>query len=206
MSTFDRDLLKEQILSKFLDKAYAIEGLKTERIIDLILQKRGVDIILKKDNTSITTDEKAQLSYLNSSLPTFALEINYYRNNALLPGWLFDNNKTNIAYAFIFSINLKQGKVRLTHESDISSCEIVWVYSERLIDELKKMNFTKEFCLNESVKLRSNPFIFKIDYPNGNRMMISRQLAEEPVNLIVRKQFLINIGFLHIKEARDEKR
>lgn len=206
MSTFHRDLSKEQILSKFLDKVYAIEGLETERIIDLILQKRGIDIILMQGDKEVPTDEKAQLSYLNKSLPTFALEINYYKNHVLLPGWLFDKNKTNIAYAFIFSINLKDGKEILTHENDISSCEIVWVYSERLIEALNGLNFTHEFCLNESHKLRSNPFIFKIDYPNGNRMMISRQLAEEPVNLIVRKQFLIDIGFLHIKEARDENR
>lgn len=206
MSTFDRDLSKEQILSKFLDKAYSIEGLKTERIIDLILQKRGIDIILMQGEKEITADEKAQLSYLNKSLPTFALEINYYRNQVLLPGWLFDKNKINIAYAFIFSINLKDGKEILTHENDISSCEIVWVYSERLVDELNKLKFTEDFCLSESRTLRANINNDIIWYPNKFKMMISRKLVEEPVNLIVRKEFLVDIGFLHIKEARDEKR
>ena len=183
-----------------------LKDLKTERIIELIHQKIGIDIILMQGEQEITTDEKAQLSYLNKSLPTFVLEINYYKNQFLLPGWLFDKNKTNIACAFIFSINLKDGKEILTHENDISSCEIVWVYSERLIEELGKLKYTEEFCLAESRALRTNRNIYVINYPDSFKMMISRQLVEQPVNLLVRKQFLINIGFLHIKEARDEKR
>lgn len=81
MSFFDRDLYKEKILGQFLDKIYTDIGLIYERIIDVDKQNKGIDLIIKFNESYYFVDEKAHLDYINSSLPTVTFEISYLINN-----------------------------------------------------------------------------------------------------------------------------
>ena len=79
MSFFKRDLKKEKILSKYLDGVYNKIPLTVQRINDLDLQYKGVDLIYNNNGAKIYIDEKAQLDYLNSDLPTFTFELSYLK-------------------------------------------------------------------------------------------------------------------------------
>ncbi len=194
MSTFKNDLANEAILGSFLDKQYKKANIKIERTNNLELQHRGIDFILTdSNNLQFKVDEKAQLHYLNQSLPTFALEIDYLKDNKLKPGWLFDPSKITEIYAFIFNIQLTVGLDKLNSSDNIKSCEVVFVNRIKLINELSLLNIDINFCLKQSNILREGN-LQKRSHESGFNFQISNHLAEKPVNLIVKKAFLADIG------------
>lgn len=75
-SQFMADLKKEAFLAKYLDglypKLFKKSSFSLQRVRDLSQQHKGVDLILTNHYNSYYVDEKAQLDYLNRSLPTFA--------------------------------------------------------------------------------------------------------------------------------------
>ncbi len=195
MSLFDSDIAMEANLGSFLSKQYSKASLKTYRISDKKIQLLGVDLILETDGgVNFKVDEKAQLHYLNKGLPTFALEIDYLKNGTIKNGWLFDSQKITEIYAFVFSIHLIEGIKKLTKEEDIESCEVVFVRRFRLINELSKRALDFKTCIDKSKELRAGAGKIKIDHDLGFNFQISHQLAEQPVNLIVKKTFLEGIG------------
>ena len=195
MSLFKSDLAKEEILGRFLDKQYLKAGLKTHRIGGTNLQYKGVDLLLHDENgLDFKVDEKAQLHYLNKDLPTFALEIDYFKDGAIKPGWLFDSKKITEIYAFVFSIHLVAGVDLLTKEAELASCEVVFVNRLRLINELAMLDLDQKICSAQSAVLRSDAERIKIQHASGFNFQISRQLAEAPVNLVVKRVFLEKIG------------
>ena len=186
MSSFDLDIEQEKILGKFLSEHYAKNKIEMTRISEKSVQLKGIDIVFEKqDGTEYKFDEKAQLHYLNTALPTFALEIGYLKNTNLKPGWLFDPSKENDGYAFVFSIYLVDQKKKLEHENDIESCEVVFVNKKRLLDELEKLELTERTCRAFSEQLRSNNSSQKISHKlSGFNFQISRHLQEEPADLV----------------------
>jgi len=200
MSTFSDDLAKESILSEFLDKKYAEIGLVTERVTDKELQKLGVDFLLKKDGIEKRVDEKAQLSYINRSLPTFALEIDYFIGEDKKLGWLFDADKYTDIYAFVFGVMVNNKEGTLQKVADIVSCEVVLVRRISLLNELSAAGFTLLSCKEKSDELRAGTDTKLLVSADFN-FHISRHLSEKPVNLIVRKAFLEDIGKKFILKA-----
>jgi len=77
-SKFYEDLSKEELLGTYLDTFYPQifkdSSFTVERIWDRHQQYQGIDLLLKNDKQCFYVDEKAQLDYLNVSLPTFAFE------------------------------------------------------------------------------------------------------------------------------------
>jgi hypothetical protein len=195
MSLFEKDLAKEIILGGFLSEHYHKENLQTTRVHDKKLQLKGVDIILEKDGLQYKIDEKAQLHYINKDLPTFALEINYLKNDILKNGWLFDNNKVTEIYAFIFSIHLIEAKTVIAKQEDIKSCEVIFVNRLTLLQALAKNELDVNACNYHSHLLRNNnEAVTKITFSNDFNFQISSHLTERPVNLIVKKSFLKSLG------------
>ena len=103
MSKFQSDLAQEEILSKYLDKIYKEKKIEFERIFDLDLQHQGIDLKIFVNSNQYLIDEKAQLHYINSELPTFTFELSYMKNNILKNGWLFDENKKTEYFFFNYS-------------------------------------------------------------------------------------------------------
>lgn len=194
MSSFQKDLTHEKILGKFLDEHYKKSNLSVKRMEQIEWQYKGVDLLLEENNLTFKVDEKAQLSYLNKSLPTFALEIDFIKDSQLKQGWLFDSEKVTEIYAFIFGIHLINKAASLTKPEDIQCCDAIFVNRMKLINELSKLRIDSDFCQQQSKLLRENKSGIRIEHPSGFNFQISNQLSEKPVNLIVRKSFLKKIG------------
>ncbi len=195
MSLFKKDLAQETILGTFLSSHYAKNNWNTTRILDKEMQYSGVDVMLEKDGRHFLIDEKAQLHYLNKDLPTFALEINYLKDNILKDGWLFDTNKLTEIYAFVFNIQVVPNTIKqLRSVADIKRCDVVFVNKQKLLKELAILNLDYNTCAENSKTLRSNETIKKLSHYSTFNFQISSHLAEKPVNLIVRKTFLEGIG------------
>jgi hypothetical protein len=194
MSLFKNDLAQETILGTFLSNHYAKNNWNTTRIFEKEMQYKGVDVMLEKDGRHFLIDEKAQLHYLNKDLPTFALEINYLKDNVLKDGWLFDTNKLTEIYAFVFNIQVPVTITQLSNVADIKRCDVVFVNKQKLLKELAKLNLDYVTCAKNSEILRSDETIKKLSHHSAFNFQISTQLTEKPVNLIVRKTFLEGIG------------
>lgn len=195
MSHFKRDLHKEQQLGKFLDGVYQKLNLKFKRIEDLNQQHRGIDLIYPK-NKAVFIDEKAQLDYLNKTLPTFTFELSYLKNNEQKLGWLLDDSKLTTHYFLITGIFTQ-------NKSDISkgfkTCTITSVNRKKLLIFLDSKGLTKERLLHYDTDLRDfkntkTKTLIKELNPNTEGLLyFSAQLAEQPINLQLRLQNLIKL-------------
>lgn len=100
ISYFKSDLNKERILGEYLDERYleifAKSTFKVKRIHDKTKQLLGIDLILYDNSRSYNIDEKAQLDYLNQSLPTFAFELSYLKKEigAKVGSWMDPKKRT----------------------------------------------------------------------------------------------------------------
>ncbi len=103
MSFFQRDLTKEKLLAPYLDAKYAELNLSFERVDNLKLQKKGVDLIYNHNGKLFFIDEKAQLDYINKSLPTFIFELSYLKNGVEKMGWLLDKDKITTHYFLLLA-------------------------------------------------------------------------------------------------------
>jgi hypothetical protein len=202
MSNFHHDLNQEEILAAFLDKHYTQSIGITRRSNSIEEQFAGIDFYFKvSKEVEYRCDEKAQLSYLNKDLPTFALELDYLKDGKINTGWLFDAKKLTDIYAFVFSIKTENAASHLDSVSQLTSCEVVFVNRIRLLNELSKYELTDSICREKSYEMREDPSILKHYHYSGFNFQLSAHLAEQPINLVVRKDFLVSIGKRYLFEG-----
>jgi len=164
-----------------------------ERISNLKKQLQGIDLILK-DNISgkrFFVDEKAQLDYVNESLPTFAFELMYLKNTVQKQGWLFDVSKKTQFYALITSI--------YSDEDDVfTSCNITFVNREKLILRLNEMGLSQKGLEQIISKNQNKHGKLTLEQLNpkseGYLFFSTKNKAEKPVNLILKLDYLERIG------------
>jgi len=194
-SNFKADLSKEKQLAPLLDSYYQkhLKHYSFERVQHRKKQLQGIDLILKDKSSEneFFVDEKAQLDYINESLPTFAFELFYNKNEIQKQGWLFDVAKKTHFYALVTSIYSDE-------ENVFTSCNITWVNREKLILRLHELglnqNSLKKVCLDytechgklilKQLNPRTEGYLF---FSNTNK-------AEKPVNLILKLDFLEKMG------------
>lgn len=194
-SNFKSDLQKETQLSTLLDRLYHkhLRFYDFERISDLNLQLKGVDLIFtkKSDQKAFYIDEKAQLDYINDDLPTFAFELSYQKNGSLRQGWLFDPSKKTDFYALVTAIYSDEPQ-RYT------SCKITMVNRANLLTFLKTKNLTQENLENyqKEVNGKHGKFVLKELHSHSEGYLYSstKNKAEKPLNLILKLDFLIENG------------
>jgi len=195
-STFESDLVKEKKLSLYLNKYYAkkLKNYSFKRIEDKKRQQMGIDIILthKKNGIKYYVDEKAQLDYINESLPTFAFEISYLKNATIRKGWLFDEKKKTDFYALVTSI-FTENKDVFTH------CNLTFVNRKKLIFFLTSKDISPRL-LEKYAAEKTNDKAQKIIIPelnpkNEGYLYHSKfNKAEQPLNLILKLDFLVAYG------------
>lgn len=143
-STWDSDLGQEKIVGRFLDDFYPIHFSGTmERVSDSKRQNEGIDLIFSSTKNGVKhlshIDEKAQTSYLNSSLPTFVFEISYIKNSSKKNGWFFNEHKLTNNYFLITHIFTIDSTIKkLENHNQIKSCLLTKVHRNTLIELLKK--------------------------------------------------------------------
>lgn len=198
-SNFNIDLSKEGLLSIYLDGVYPniFNGFAIKRKADLESQHRGIDIVISKNDKSYFIDEKAQLDYLDIDLPTFAFEISYIKDGVQKLGWLYDETKLTNKYFLITAIylnepnNLKKG---------FKSCKITSVDRNKLINLLnsKKLSFSRVNDLNNQIRNSNNEGGIRLDeldyYSEGKLFFSKSNKSEQPINLVLKLDFLINCG------------
>ncbi|WP_136468497.1 hypothetical protein [Flagellimonas onchidii] len=194
-SNFKIDLTKEKHLSSLLDSYYQkhLRFYNFKRMHALKQQLTGIDLVLKHKTSPQTffLDEKAQLDYINESLPTFAFELFYQKNGMDKPGWLFDSNKVTHFYALVTSIfSDEAGKY--------TSCNITFVNRRKLISYLTKRGLTQLFL--KEVITNNKDFHGKLILENLNPktegyLFFSRKnKVESPINLVLKLEFLCRVG------------
>ena len=196
MSHFERDLYKEKQLGKYLDDIYNSLNLNFERVEDLTLQHKGVDLVFP-ENEAVFIDEKAQLDYLNKNLPTFTFELSYLKNNEKRLGWLLDDTKITTHYFLVTGIHVKDEKGL---NKGFTACKITSVNRKRLLNYLKSKGLTKERLLQYDSdlrdfdsKLNKNP-ISELHPKLEGLLFFSPQLTEQPINLQLRLKHLIKVN------------
>ncbi len=193
-SAFRKDLHSENLLRPYLDRCYAAHGIGVQRYARTDDQLRGMDVRLTKDGRSFIVDEKAQLHYINRSLSTFALELSLMKDGTERVGWFLDTTKRTQVYAFIFDIRVHAPVERLQQPSDIASATIVLVNRERLQSSLDHVGLGANELRALSSSLRnSNASMQRVAYP-GIKLLRSDRLNEAPVNLLVARKHLMEIG------------
>ncbi|PCE66609.1 hypothetical protein [Sediminicola luteus] len=190
-STFYDDLHKERALAKFLDSQYRkyLRLYHFKRIRSTKKQKAGIDLELihKTSGKSYAVDEKAQLDYLNESLPTFAFELQYQLYGKTKPGWLFDPLKTTEFYALVTSI--------YSDEDDVfTACNLYFVNREKLIGSLKTHNIGPHTLGSFLHDIEQQPGLHT--WPGLCRktegyFYVTHHKAERPINIILRLDYLV---------------
>lgn len=199
MPDFKSDLAQEEILSTYLDTIYAKKKIEFKRVKDLDQQLKGIDLIMTVNGQSYLIDEKAQLHYLNSDLPTFTFELSYLKNSIFKDGWLFDTSKLTHYYFLITGIFLKKGIKKLSSYNDIDKIKITSVNRTKLIAHLKSINLSKEKLLYYDFDCRTNKTygkntIAELNPHKEGLIYFTEQLDEEPINLQLRLSYLIKVG------------
>jgi len=201
-SNFNEDLSKEQKLAKHLDNIYpemwSSSGFTFHRNHnDINLQHRGVDGILQKNEVKFFVDEKAQLDYINSKLPTFAFEISFIKNELWREGWLFDKSKVTDIYILVTSIIVKNGdKI----ENGIESLKVHGIYRNKLISHLTSIGLNKSKINSLENGIRTSNSSGRVIVPElnpeteGFLFFSSQNKVEKPINLVLRLNYLIKIG------------
>ena len=194
-SKFKADLSKEKKLTPLLDSYYQkhLKQYCFERISDLKKQLQGIDLILKDKNSGkpFFVDEKAQLDYVNESLPTFAFELMYLKNNVQKQGWLFDASKKTQFYALVTSI--------YSDEDDVfTSCNITFVNREKLIQHLEEVGLSQkrlERIISENHSIHGKLNLKQLNPKSEGYLFFStKNKAEKPINLILKLDYLERIG------------
>ena len=194
VSLFPHDVRKEQLLGAFLDGLYQELGMHFERVTDKEMQHRGVDIIVTRDGQRFLVDEKAQLDYLNVSMPTFAFEIGGFREEEHKMGWLFDAKKRTTHYMLITDIYLKEGK-QLRSAEDIASVCLLWLNREKLITFLAGRGLDRARCELAEQEARERGTNGRIATgQRGLYFFLSAQKAEAPFNIVITREHLLKIG------------
>jgi hypothetical protein len=70
------------------------------------------------------------------------------------------------------------------------------------LNELSKYELTDSICREKSFEMREDPGILKHYHYSGFNFQLSAHLAEQPINLVVRKDFLVSIGKQFVFEVR----
>lgn len=195
MTKFQEDLVKEAILGQFLDVIYANLNLDLQRISDTNLQYKGVDLIYCHKGKELYIDEKAQLNYLNKDLPTFTFELSYLKNDKLRQGWLFDDEKLTDYYFLVTGIFLNRH--HLENHTDIEGCKITCVNRAKLIDHLDVIGLTPAKLEFYDHEIRKNQqfgqHLIEEIAPKTGSLHFTEYLAEKPINLKLKLQYLINL-------------
>jgi hypothetical protein len=197
-SNFKTDLSNEGLLANHLNGIYKqlfhSPELSIERADNLDLQHQGVDLILTKGNVKYNVDEKAQLDYLNTSLPTFAFEISYLKKHIWHKGWLFDSNKITDIYFLITSIYTKEG---CDLGDGLMKIKITGVYRKELIKLLEGRGVTESYLFDMEKDIREKNIHGKVaikglnPHTEGALYISKNNKNEQPINLVLKLKFLI---------------
>ena len=185
-----RDTIMAEQVGRFMDAHfYSVLNEKWQRVYDINLQRRGVDVIFG----DVNIDEKVKVKdgYLNSILeyPSFELSFINKRLKRQL-GWFVDKDNITDYYAFIAVYTTAMDEYSITN-SNIERLNVLLV---RKIEIMEKV-LGDGIDINEDIrKLSKTTEIERINHDGtGMHTKISLQFSEKPINLVVRRDILLGL-------------
>lgn len=203
----------EQEIAKYLDKyLYSRPPFdSSSRVLNAEEQLRGKDIIFSSKSLGIDkaiVDEKSSSHYVNKNIPTFAFELSSLLDNGTeVEGWLTDINKETQYYLLLWpyaTVRDTNSTAPLFYEEDITKVDYVLVKRESVLRFLALKGFDKERLKKAVCYMRENVFTseqqdeLKKRYKEkvGFYFMITRNLPETPVNVILYRKDIENMALL----------
>lgn len=204
-SSFGEDLNVELEISKFIDKnLYPYLSSNFKRYKKKKNQKRGIDVFIQYQSKSMKIDDKCAVYYANKELKTFTFELSYLNEGKENDGWLIKQNMETTHYNIMW-LNTKDRNIRNTDIKfeDIKNVESMIISKKRLIDYLERLGYD-----NCRLKELNN----QIRNANSNRrwlsdhieLIISKKLAERPVNLKINKNKLAELAEMHFNVSENQ--
>lgn len=207
----DQDMRAERMLAGFMDACFyekataRSKGAMTfRRIVDREVQMKGVDVCVETKNGRMLIDEKASIYYSNTMLPTFAFELDSIQEGhaAPVPGW-FVNDALLTEYYMLIWPNVKcrqqDGKwvrkeIGSIVRDDFTIVEAMLIGRADIRAELERIGYGAERLLACAQRLRSAhrgaSTKQDVQLTDDLKLSFSAQLAERPVNLVIRRELL----------------
>ena len=210
MTQREKDMRAEKELAKFLDEHLYYELLKEgrfvsfERVTDLTSQKQGIDVIGRTENAIAYIDEKAQLHYINQSLPTFAFELEFLWQGKAMKGWFLNDSLRTTHYLLLWP-NATETDLSLITSDDFTTVEGMMISKEKLRNYLDGIGLTDDLLLEATTLLHqqgvSGPR--KTAYDGIKFYMSpSTTYSENPINIVINKRILTSLADAHYLISR----
>ena len=203
--------MERNIVMPFLQK-YLFSRLfdDVEYVDDIERQLQGIDVIINDNGFEENIDVKAQASakYINKPVPTFVQELLYTaKNRTEHIGWFLDDTLTD-TYVDVW-IHAANTNERGMPESpdDIIDVEVMFVDKVPLVAYLESKGYTAEVLLKRAREMRSVGYYRQdsvLPDQDDNEMWLSYSddLAEKPVNLVIKKRVLRKFATKHVRVTK----
>ena len=226
ISLFKEDLKIEGRLSIWLDRHFYSDTRIIENFLrtnQMSLQHKGVDIelvskVIFGDNNRHIVDEKAAIKYVKknpktSSLQSFAFELDYFKGTQLKEGWLY-NTKYNLTEFYLIMWlwadvdEMQNGKYtnynwRQINDQNISKVEGIFLDKKIIREYAKSLDVTTD-KFSQLRFLVSAEKSSRLQLDDGTSITVSNQLSERPMNLVIKKNRLIELATYHFEKYADE--
>lgn len=193
-SSFDADHAQEQIITEFLDKSLFSHIFRDYDVVeDKQMQRKGVDVTVRKDGNPTYYDAKAQSSarFINDPRPTFAFEIlTDDKYGITREGWFVRDEIMTDKYilCWIKSATVND-KGRIERSDDIHEVEVMILDKEKLRNYVHQYISDEQMLQNAYEMRRSGET--RINVADGLTIVHTPTLTEQPVNIVVKK-FILN--------------
>lgn len=214
----NQDMRAEQQLGEFMD-AYFYSRLKANdgspltytRMRDKNSQLKGIDVCIEAEERKIYIDEKASIYYSNAMLPTFAFELDSIQKGHMDPveGW-FINDDLKTGYYMLIWPNVKcykpekQGTqwvrkdLKKIVKEDFTIVEAMLIEKKELRIFLERKGYDRDY-LSKYAKYIRDLYSKESDKQDQEitenvKISYSGQLAEKPINLVIRKEVLRDLA------------
>ena len=149
-------------------------------------------------------DEKAAVYYSNAMIPTFAFEIDSIQRGHAEPvqGWFVNDNVQTEYYMLIWP-NVKcicrdsqwvRKEIGSLRRDDFTIIEAMLIEKSDIRDVLERKGYGKSRLLEYARQLRAgyeaDNTVKEKELDDKVKILLSGQLAEKPINLIIRKEML----------------
>lgn len=205
-----------RIVNDFLDKYFYTKENSFEfikRIDERNLQIQGIDILFDYNGRHYTADEKAATAYINKGLRTFSFELAFVNaRDEIMDGWLLNEELKTDSYVLVW---IDEGDVVPFSEETpdievlngidgIKVADVALVDKCRILEELWALGWSIDKLRAKCDAILDDPDSQNMGnvWKNGCKFTYSRQLVEEPVNVLLPREKLIEISDFHLKYRR----
>lgn len=197
------DVKSSNITTDFLIKNfYEKYCVEYEIVTDKERQIKGIDSIFTLGDKKYFCDEKSAIRYVNKNLQTFSIELLFVnRKNELSFGWFLNPDYENNSYLFVWIDKALVNEKNLVKSTeDIIELEFAIVKKNKILDYLNKLGWTEEKLLRKSRLILNNDDepLFNEKCPDI-RFFYSKKLVEKPVNILLKRNKLIELSDFNLK-------